>query len=275
MTVTAPPCRAAPETLPADDAAMAAAAGPRPGDRKLRPVDRYGFVDAPESRRLRGRRILRALAEFGGVDVERARILDIGCSAGIMTEALTVRENVVVGIDVDVEAIRYAMARHGRARFVAASGERLPFFDESFDAVVCNHVYEHVAGAHALLREVRRVLRSGGACYFAAGHRLQVIEPHHRLPFLSWLPRSIAGAWLRALGRERRYEERFVAPWQLRGLFDQFSSAELVSAAMLRAPERFEFPGIGRLPRVVRRLVAVASEPLARLAPTWIFVLRR
>ena len=53
-----------------------------------RPIDRYGFVGDPEGRRLRGLRICEALAAFGGVDLPRATILDIGCSTGLITDEI-------------------------------------------------------------------------------------------------------------------------------------------------------------------------------------------
>jgi ubiquinone/menaquinone biosynthesis C-methylase UbiE len=38
----------------------------------------------------------------------------------------------------------------------------MPYGDESFDAIICNHVLQHVDDDAAALREVRRVLRPGG-----------------------------------------------------------------------------------------------------------------
>lgn len=39
---------------------------------------------------------------------------------------------------------------------------RMPFADNSFDAVLCNHVLEHVADDRQALREILRVLKPGG-----------------------------------------------------------------------------------------------------------------
>ena len=237
-------------------------------------VQRYGFLQDTEGRRMRGRRIAQALADFGRVDLAQASVLDIGCSAGIIADEIASRAPFVVGIDVDVDSVRHALLNCNRARFVAASGERLPFADETFDAVVCNHVYEHVDDASRLMREIHRVLRRGGACYFAGGHALQLIEPHYRLPLLSWLPRPLASAWLRTLRRADRYSERFAMPWHIAGLLTPFTDVRFISTDMLREPARFGFPQLARWPAGVRRLL-LARGLLPRLAPTWIYMLRK
>ena len=237
-------------------------------------VERYGFLHDAEGRRTRGRRIAQALVDFGHVDLAHAEVLDIGCSAGLVTGEIASRARLVVGVDVDVESLACAVRQSGRPRFVAASAEQLPFGDERFDAVVCNHVYEHVRDAARLMHEIHRVLRPGGACYFACGHTLQLIEPHYRLPFLSWLPRRMASAWLRRLGRGDAYTERFIAPWRLHALVRPFADARFISTDMLREPERFGFARFARWPKGVRRLL-LAQGVLPRLAPTWIYMLRK
>ena len=85
-----------------------------------------------------------------------------------------------------------------------------------------NHIYEHVVDPEAVVADIHRVLRPGGLLYLGIGHRWQVIEPHHRLPFLSWLPRGAADRYLRLTGKGEHYYERYYTPAGLRRLFAAF-----------------------------------------------------
>lgn len=252
----------------------------------MRPVGQGADNDFPAAYRLRDRagrlrraaRILAVLEDFSGVRLEQATLLDVGAGHGVIASALAERVGWAIGMDVDAAALATACADPdvaGRLDLVLASGTRLPFKDGCVDIVVCNHVYEHVTDAPTLLREIARVLRPGGACYFAGGHRLQLIEPHYRLPLLSWLPRGWADRYLRATGRGRHYDERFLPPWRLRALFAPFGSARDVTGEVLRGCHRY---GLG--PRWLQGLLGVLLPgPLARLAgwtlPTHLWILRK
>lgn len=241
-------------------------------------VRSFGFAADPASRARRGRRIVALLRQFHRAPIESLRVLDIGCSAGLITAEISRHVASIVGLDSEFAAVRWAQALAGEMRnlvFVCGRGETLPFADASFDVVVCNHVYEHADDPFAMMREIARVLRSDGLCYFAGGHTWQAIEPHYRLPLLSLLPRPIASSIVRASGRGRGYEIRFLPPWRLRELFAAFGSVTPLTAEVLREPERY-----GLIDGVMRhhavRLAVRAMAPLAALAaPTRLWLLAR
>jgi SAM-dependent methyltransferase len=101
------------------------------------------------------------------------RILDLGTGAGLLALEAVRRwpEARVVGIDVssgmlgvaagEAEA-RLTPRERERLELVAGDAGRLPFPDGSFDLVVSSFVLQLVASRSATLREVRRILASGG-----------------------------------------------------------------------------------------------------------------
>lgn len=86
--------------------------------------------------------------------------------------------------------------------FHLLDGCALPFPDCSFDVVVSNHVIEHVGHESSQLlhlRELRRVLKPGGQGYLAVPNRWMLVEPHYRVPLLSWLPKQWRSPYLKLL----------------------------------------------------------------------------
>jgi SAM-dependent methyltransferase len=51
---------------------------------------------------------------------------------------------------------------HSRRAMVSFDVTAIPFAEGSFDAIICNHVLEHVPDDSQALRELRRVCRPGG-----------------------------------------------------------------------------------------------------------------
>lgn len=114
------------------------------------------------------------------------RCLDVGCSTGVITQALAARHGVAVGLDLDQDALRYSAAQwNERTLPVAASAVRLPCRDAAFDLVVCNQVYQYVPDVAALLAEIHRVLRPHGVCFFGARNLWGLIARENRLPWLA------------------------------------------------------------------------------------------
>jgi SAM-dependent methyltransferase len=112
---------------------------------------------------------------FRRLDLSAGRTaLEIGCGSGGVTERMA-RETgaTCVGVDINPHAIEAAKTKPrdpGLSRRVSFqlvdAGKRLPFPDESFDAVFCNDSINHLPGRLDVLRDWHRVLRTGGRLLF-------------------------------------------------------------------------------------------------------------
>jgi len=111
------------------------------------------------------------------------RVLDLGCRSGALTSHF-LDGNSVVGLDVDASALEKAAAL-GIEPVQANVEEPLPFDDESFDAVVAGELLEHLQFPDALVSEIRRVLRPGGALVGSVPNAFRI---QSRLRFLRGRP---------------------------------------------------------------------------------------
>ena len=152
--------------------------------------------------------------------------------------------------------------------------QNLEFSDRTFDLVICSHVYEHVSHPQTMMREIARVLRNDGICYFGAGNRLVINEPHHQLPFLSWLPRKISNFYLKAASGKAIYEEHLYSYWGLRFLAHEFE-IENFTLKIIREPEKFSSVDVVKPGSVKQALALRLYSALYWLCPTYIFILRK
>ena len=63
-----------------------------------------------------------------------------------------------------------------RFTYMQADAQAIPFRDESFDAVIANHMLYHVPDIPRALGEVKRVLKPSGFCYAATMGRANMKE---------------------------------------------------------------------------------------------------
>jgi SAM-dependent methyltransferase len=199
-------------------------------------------------------------------------VLDVGCSHGLMLDSLAPHAGQCVGIDMDLLA--GAVGESGIA-LVRGDAERLPFSDSSFDVVVCNHVYEHTDDANRLVDEIARILKPSGVCYFAGPNKFDVVEPHYRLPLLSWLPRPVADLYVRLTRRGSGYPEKPLSWFALRRLLASRFEILDYTPAVVRDPVRYATEDL-LPPGTVRHFSARAVLRLMPfLFPTFIYLLRK
>ncbi|GAB4197160.1 MAG: bifunctional demethylmenaquinone methyltransferase/2-methoxy-6-polyprenyl-1,4-benzoquinol methylase UbiE [Roseiflexaceae bacterium] len=119
----------------------------------------------------------------------QGRALDVGSGTGDFLELLAdwASDGLAVGVDYTLPMMQAGQPKTdrfgGRAGFVGGDALRLPFADNSFDAITTGFMMRNVTDIAAAFREMYRVARPGGilACLevarpenklFAFGHRL-------------------------------------------------------------------------------------------------------
>lgn len=221
-------------------------------------------------RRQKAQKILAVVRHaLGRDDLAGLRALDVGCSAGFIADELALAGAHTTGVDIDEPGLAAARARFGdRVEFSLARGEALPFEDGSMDVIVFNHIYEHVVDPESVVADLHRVLSPTGVLYLGVGHRHQVMEPHYKLPFLSWLPQGAADRYLRLTRRGEHYYEHYYSRAGLRRLFAAFDVWDY-TLPVLADPEAFA--GTDQIPGWVARVPGRALEAAAPMAPTYIW----
>jgi len=111
------------------------------------------------------------------------KVLDLGCGIGGKTIADGEKweVNEFYGIDVNkssVETANFFLSDYNskvKFKFFQGYAEKLPFENESFDAIVSHDTIEHVRSVKETLMECKRVLRKGGMAF--------LVFPSYNFPF--------------------------------------------------------------------------------------------
>lgn len=129
---------------------------------------------------LRTRWIAERLARHHGRDpaapapLAGLSLLDVGCGAGLASEAFARSGARVTGLDAAVDALRAARAHSEAGGLAIDYREGLPEDlppDATFDAVVALEVIEHVADRAAFLAALARAAKPGGLVFLSTLNR--------------------------------------------------------------------------------------------------------
>ena len=102
--------------------------------------------------------------------VQGKKILDIGCSQGIISLILAKEGHEVIGVDNEQPSLEYAQKdllnydpqTREKVKFIWMDANKLEFQKETFDTVILGEILEHLVKPEAILIEVQRVLKKEG-----------------------------------------------------------------------------------------------------------------
>lgn len=229
-----------------------------------------------DGRERKARTMVAVLQECLPGPLDSYRMLNVGGSAGIIDNYLAGYFAAVIGVDIDEPAVKHAKASFQRENLAFQVGDALDlqFAEASFDVVVCSQVYEHVPDAARMMREIHRVLKRGGVCYFAASNRLMWNEPHYNLPLLSVIPRPLAHRYVRWAGRGESYYEHHYSYWGLRHLVRMFE-VEDFTRRMVADPQKYHVEYMIRPGSMTAVIAGFISRWLYWLVPGYIWILKK
>lgn len=168
------------------------------------------------------------------------RILDAGCGTGRNLGTLLRAQSNPVGVDFSRGMLSIARRNYPEVPLVLADLQRpLPFEDERFDAVLCALIGEHLNELPLALREMHRVLRTGGRLIFSVYH-----------PEMA------------AAGKEANFERSGVEYRLGAYRYSMADYANLLEDAAFESPDRHEFLGDERLVRSVPSAAKLLGFPV-------------
>jgi len=98
-------------------------------------------------------------------------ILDAGCGTGRNLKELSLAGSVPIGFDFSHGMLKVARQNNPEVAMALGNLERpLPFGEQTFDAILCSLIGEHLSELFKALREFHRVLKSSGRLVFSVYH---------------------------------------------------------------------------------------------------------
>lgn len=215
-------------------------------------LDKYGQYSTSQSWNtwyakvapLKGKRVVQTLLKY---KKSNAKVLDLGCGIGLTLMMVGQVFPKTIGCEVDehyFKASKEILKKLNlKNKVIMYDGKRLPFTDNSFDIVTFIDVIEHVDNQEQVLKEIKRILKPDGILHLTTANKWWPIEPHFKLPFLSYLPKQLADLYVRISGRGDSYQNIRLPSYS--EFYKMVSNHFIVQDITLDVIEDFEKYGFG------------------------------
>lgn len=172
-----------------------------------------------------------AIAWLAATNRHDLAILDVGCGAGWMCDALS-QFGTVTGTDLADEVLARAAQRLPHVTFIAGDFMTLRLEERAYDAIVCFEVIAHVHDQRAFVEKLAALLRPGGMLILSSQNPWVLtrsdVDPLGKGQVRRWLSRK----QLRTILQERFHvgDMHTVTPYGDKGLLRLLNSVKLTGA---------------------------------------------
>ncbi len=191
--------------------------------------------------------IIKKINEQGHLN-QQARVLDVGCGAGFLSNELAKNNLNVTGVDLSVESLKVATKYDvtKTVKYLTADAYKLPFANESFDVLTAMDFLEHVERPSEVIIEFSRVLKPNGIFIFHTFNRnplafLVIIK------FVEWFVKNtpkhmhVLRLFIKPKELEGYCRQAQMVPMEMIGIKPVFSSLSLKSLTTGIVPKSLRF----------------------------------
>jgi ubiquinone/menaquinone biosynthesis C-methylase UbiE len=219
---------------------------------------------------------LKPLFERLNAERRQLRILEVGCSAGHLTEFLNEQPSIaeIYAFDVDKAMVDVARLKRDELslakvkridHFTVRTTQSLPYENDVFDVVIAAAIVEHLPyeDRHRYVDEYYRVLRVGGLIgFWDTPNRYYPLESHSvGLPLISLLPPQIAYAYARVLKTKMKDVSfplfvRAGTGWRNSSYYELLPKSLMIDVADVSKEFGYE-SGSGRIGQLIAKMLRV------------------
>ena len=219
------------------------------------------------SRHKKSKKIISILSKFR--DLKNCSILDIGTGSGHIINDISKLCKSASSVDLYDER----MIKSGYS-FKKIDDEHLPFENNTFDIVISNHVIEHVPNQKLHLSEIYKVLKNNGILYLATPNKFWVIDPHHKLLFISWFPRKISAFYLKTL-KNKKWDIFPLSLGMLKRLTKNKFELNNLTIDIIKYPQKYTLDVMKKLQPLIKLIPVPLLRMFNPILPTYILILKK
>ena len=212
------------------------------------------------------KKIISILSDFK--KLENCDVLEIGTGSGYISNVLSKNCKSMNSVDINDERLEKT-----GYQFKKINDENLPFTDNRFDIVISNHVIEHVPNQELHINEIYRVIKKNGILYLATPNKFWILEAHHKVPFIAFLPRKLSSIWLKIL-KNKEWDIYPLSFGMLKKLTRNKFELKNFTIDVIKNPTKYNLDIIKIIHPLLKRMPIIVIKMFNSFVPDYILILK-